>query len=57
MNKKRDHIRPARRAYAEIMQEIAPYLPKTPKVKSEEPKNWKIVSNGTLPPLNSTGYS
>jgi hypothetical protein len=53
MKKKQNNLKTARQSLAQIMQEIAPYLPKTPQVKAEKPKTWKIVSNGTLPPLNS----
>ena len=53
VKKKRDNLKSARRSLAEIMQDIAPYLPKTPQVKAQKPKVWKIVSSGTVPPLNS----
>lgn len=53
--KKRNNIEPARQSLDKILRRIEPYLPKTPKVKQKEPEQWKIVGNGTLPPLNSLG--
>jgi len=53
--KKRKDIEPARQSLDKILRRIGPFLPKTPKVEQKEPRQWKIVGNGTLPPLNSLG--
>ncbi|HLB73260.1 MAG TPA: hypothetical protein VJJ98_04525 [Sedimentisphaerales bacterium] len=53
---KPNRLDPARQSLNEILQRIEPYIPKTPKINKEKPRGWKIVGNGTLPPLNSLGY-
>ncbi len=52
---KRKIIEPAQQSLDKILRRIEPYLPKTPKVEQKKPRQWKIVGNGTLPPLNSLG--
>lgn len=54
MRKNRKKFKQGQRSLAEILKQIEPYLPKTHKTQQEPPRVWKIVSNGTLPPLNST---
>ncbi len=56
MKKKQNKLKSARRSLTEIVREIGPYMPKIHKAKPEESKAWKIVSDGTLPPINSTGH-
>ena len=52
--RKKDEIKTAKESLAEILRRIEPYIPKTPKVDQKEPKKWRIVGNGGLPPLNSS---
>ncbi len=50
---KQKHVEAAKESLSEILKEIEPYLPKTPKVKQEPHREWKLVIKGELPPLNS----
>ena len=54
MDKNRHKMKQGQQSLKEIMKRIEPYLPKARKLDPEPPRTWKIVSNGTLPPLNST---
>jgi len=54
MEKKSNKTKKGKQSLASIMKRIEPFLPKTRKIEIEPPRNWKVVSNGTLPPLNST---
>jgi hypothetical protein len=54
MGSNRKKIKQGQKSLDEILKQIEPYLPKARKTQQEPPRVWKIVSNGTLPPLNST---
>lgn len=53
---KQNRIDTARESLDEILGRIGPYMPKTPKTEQKQPKQWRIVGNRTLPPLNSLGH-
>ena len=56
MNKKKQkQIEEAKDSLGEILKRIAPYVPKTPKVKPKPKRQWKLSAQGELPPINSTG--
>lgn len=53
MGQKRNDFKAAQESLNDILRRISPYIPKTPKSEEKQPKTWKLVSNGTLPPINS----
>lgn len=50
---KQEHIKSAKESLEEILKQIGPYMPKPRRIKQEQPRRWKLVSGGELPPLNS----
>ena len=55
MNKnEREHIKSAKESLDEILKRISPYMPKPRQIKREEPRRWKIVSGGEIPPLKTS---
>lgn len=51
---KNKRLASAKESLEDILKKISPYMPKPKNVKQSEPPRWKLVSNGELPPLNST---
>jgi hypothetical protein len=47
-------IKTAEESLEEILRRIKPFMPKTPEAKESPKSEWKLISNGELPPLNST---
>jgi hypothetical protein len=53
-NNKREHIKSAKESLNEMLKRIGPYMPKPRYIKREEPKRWKLVSGGEIPPLKKS---
>ena len=44
-----------RESLEDILKRISPYMPKSPEIKKEKPKDWRPVDSHTFPPIPSPG--